>query len=326
MPLDGEDDMGMFCILLPQPMDRSMKSLQAWRPYEVNNGGDGKKFGNNFMLFTLRSTSIDAGTVETVYATLHPRDTTILASQPVAKSIVTPAPAATPSIQPNTEEEDSDESLMSQKARAARKRSSRSSSDHATNENKRKRTGATILRLPEGKPNHLSSSEPISSTQDTLSTTSLTSAREEKQTAGRQDSMPQTILPVNDTQSSSSRTVPPAAPVICLADEQALNISIIWSLEMDGEVCDFPLTMAECKSFSEMLETLREMVQSLPAAAAMLEKTDLWGLTYMLPSGTKKTQMARPGTEVAFNRMRTELAQCASMVGDSMEIELKAVV
>lgn len=31
MPLDGEDEMGMFCILLPQALDRSIKVRAQWK-------------------------------------------------------------------------------------------------------------------------------------------------------------------------------------------------------------------------------------------------------------------------------------------------------
>lgn len=73
MPLDGDDEVGLFCILLPQPLDRSMKNIEAWRPYEVRNDGDGKKFDNNFVLYTLRYTDQDVGTKDTILAALGSR-------------------------------------------------------------------------------------------------------------------------------------------------------------------------------------------------------------------------------------------------------------
>ncbi len=38
MPLDGDDDAGVFAIMLPQKIDRSLHGLQAYRPYEVSLG------------------------------------------------------------------------------------------------------------------------------------------------------------------------------------------------------------------------------------------------------------------------------------------------
>lgn len=73
MPLDGDDEIGLFCILLPQRMDRSMKNIEIWRPYEMRNEGDGQKFDNKFVLYTLRYTGQDIGTKDTILAALDPR-------------------------------------------------------------------------------------------------------------------------------------------------------------------------------------------------------------------------------------------------------------
>lgn len=35
MPLDGDDDAGVFAIMIPQTTDRSLHGLQSYRPYEV---------------------------------------------------------------------------------------------------------------------------------------------------------------------------------------------------------------------------------------------------------------------------------------------------
>lgn len=35
MPLDGDDDAGVFAIMIPQTNDRSLHGLQSFRPYEV---------------------------------------------------------------------------------------------------------------------------------------------------------------------------------------------------------------------------------------------------------------------------------------------------
>jgi hypothetical protein len=110
-----------------------------------------------------------------------------------------------------------------------------------------------------------------------------------------------------------------------LTDEQAQEISIVWKLDINGDACELPFTLAECRSFNGMLETLREVAQSLPSATAILENTNLWRLAYPLPGGKRKTQMARKGTEVAFDRMWAELAQSSSLDQGSIEVELQAL-
>ncbi|KAH6858975.1 hypothetical protein BKA58DRAFT_51143 [Alternaria rosae] len=64
MPLDGDDDAGVFAIMIPQTTDRSLHGLQSYRPYEISGGGLGDKFVNNFMMLTLRNPDSDAGTLE----------------------------------------------------------------------------------------------------------------------------------------------------------------------------------------------------------------------------------------------------------------------
>jgi hypothetical protein len=94
MPLDGDDEMGMFCILLPQPLDRSIKKLETWCPYELRNGGDGKIFDNRFMLLTLRYPNQDVGTIETVREALDLQALTQLAPQQGVHKVKTSIPVS----------------------------------------------------------------------------------------------------------------------------------------------------------------------------------------------------------------------------------------
>jgi hypothetical protein len=91
MPLDGDDEVGMSCILLSLPMDRSMKNLQTWRPYEIKNGGDGKTFDNKFTLLTLRYANQDAGTLEMIRAALGPQDTAQVKSKIASQAMAATA-------------------------------------------------------------------------------------------------------------------------------------------------------------------------------------------------------------------------------------------
>ena len=62
MPLDADDDVGAFAIMLPQKVDRSLRGLQSYRPYELTNGGKGDSFVNNYMMLTLRNPDSESGT------------------------------------------------------------------------------------------------------------------------------------------------------------------------------------------------------------------------------------------------------------------------
>jgi len=359
MPLDGHDELGMFCILIPQPMVRSTKHLQAWRPYEVRNGGDGSKFSNNFVLLTLRYTGLDIGTIETIRATLDSPGNSNLVSRLGTNKSTFQAPVDTHSAQVLDEENDTDRSLRSGKGRAARKRRPRASRERKPTKSKRKRTESGVLRLSISQENLRSLGTPavkvpqaadllnpekeqpaLAATNKTAQTVptivrSQASSNQETLSVVPAITQEQPILITNnktvekapqvESQASSNQENPPDAPDLGLTDEQARNINIVWTVDIDGEECDFSLTMAECNSLSKMLEVLRGMVQYFPAVTAILENANMWLLTYMGPKGVKKTQMGRKGTEVAFNRMRDDLCKTSSAVGGTLDVQLRAI-
>lgn len=322
MPLDGNDELGMFCILIPQPMDRSTKHLQAWRPYEVGNGGDGSKFSNNFALVTLRYTGLDIGTIETIRATLHSPGKSDLLSQFGTNVSTFQAPMNTPSAQVYNEEDGTDGPLLSDKACAARKRKPRACRERKPAKSKRKRRETGVLRLSISQENLRSLGMPVVKEPQAAD---LPNPTKEQLILITNNKTVEKVPKVVESQASSNQEIPSVAPAIGLTKEQARKINIVWTVDVDGEECDFSLTMAECNTLSEMLEVLRGMVQYFPAVTAILENANMWLLTYMGPKGVKKTQMGRKGTEVAFNRMRDDLCKTSSAVGGTLDVQLRAV-
>jgi hypothetical protein len=281
----------MFCILLPQPMDRSMKKIQTWRPYEVRNGGDGKKFDNNFVLLSLRDTHQDFGTLEVIRAALDPQ-------------IVTPAsPAAT----------------ASSSRPKPRKRTCRDSSDpipRMFTGKKRKQLETPEAQLPPPEVLHRVMTKPVEPQppQTKRSTLFLIEGPHHHLTPIA------TMIPEKGDARPGDQLAYHG-----LTEQQAQDISIVWKLDIGGDACELPVTLAECRSFREVLQTLRKVAQSLPTAAAILEKSDLWRLSYPLVGGKRKAQMARKGTEVAFDRMRADLVQLSSLDQGIIEVELEAL-
>jgi hypothetical protein len=108
----------------------------------------------------------------------------------------------------------------------------------------------------------------------------------------------------------------------CTSDEHSHNIHIVWILDADGSTYDLSVTMAECESFKHMIERLREVAMFVPSALTILDQTKMWQMSYGLPNGRNKVHMARRDTEVAFHRMRTELAQYVREVGKTVEVNL----
>jgi hypothetical protein len=307
MLLEGDDDLGTFCILVPQPMDRSMKKLQAWRLYEVKNGGDGSKFDNKFFLFTLRYTNNDIGTLETVLATLSLHDYDCKATRPVSRAIRIP-PAAELASNAEHGPYESDESLQPiRRTQESQKRKSRSDSKILSRGNKRKRKGVTVLPFSKKLQDCISKTKPMPNAKGAAPTSNAVEAM-----GGQQ---PLTLG------GSITSAVPPDSSTL----DDFQNIDIVWTLSVDGEECDFPLTMAKCKSLSEVLEAMQGMAGYFAPADAVLDKTTLWRLTYTLPDGTKRTQMALKETKVAFNRMQIDLRQAHLFANERLDVEIRAI-
>jgi hypothetical protein len=307
MPLDGDDELGTFCILLPQPMDRSMKKVQTWRPYEVRNGGDGSKFDNKFFLLSLRYTNNDIGTLETVLATLSLQDYDCKVTQPVPRAIHTSLDAELAS---NAEHEShrSDESLQpTHRTQESQKRKSRADSTIPSSSNKRRERSVTVLPFSKTLQDRFQKTQPKPNAEDAAPTVNASDTSSDQQPL------------------ASGGNVTNPAPPESSTHDHLQNIDIVWTLDVDGEECDFPLILAKYKSFSEVLGAMQEMARYFPPAAAVLDKTTLWRLTYTPPEGTKKTQMAMKGTEVAFDRMQVDLRQAHLSVDERLDVGVRAI-
>jgi hypothetical protein len=459
MPLDGNDELGMFCILLPQPRDRSIKNLQIWRPYEVRNGGDGKKFDNKFILLSLRDTLQDFGTLEVMRAALCPQDVApvmVRTASPVATASrllvplssdghprrrvdLTDAPRHEGSEQPTAQdpgddvndsgdgEIDNDEGdsgnpekrvirsrtdtpPLKNISRVERRQPREHMRNHARDVDEiAARSPAPIPSIRaffKPQPSHAKQAQtkrytPVSTERSHNDSTLTATMVQEQPVAGRlevrpndqpappslmelvrdrcnpfprmstarkrpldlpeAESSPSAVLhramtksaepqtpPTKRAQTQRCTPVPTESPndlpprtatteevlisqsskqsaLPGMTEQQAQDISIVWKLDIDGDTCELPVTLAECRSFSGVLQTLREVAQSLAPAAAILEKSNLWRLTYPLAGGKRKKQVARKGTEVAFDRMRADLAQLSSLNQGMIEVELEAL-
>jgi len=304
MPLDGDDEVGMFCILLLQPFDRSIKHIQTWRPYEVRNGGYGDKFDNNFMLLTLRNTNRDVGTLETMREAFGSRKSAR------APSRENTHPIAVPDVVLSVEKQGE----PSRSPTTSRKRNRQSDKNESlTPLSKRPRT-ETVEPITELSPNHndpSEASEPASRTQ---------------QPTPISPHLSETALPTERDARPMVSSAPSAALSDSLTDAQAKKIYVVWSVDDDGYNYELARTMAECHSFEELLKALKEEAEYIPSAAGLLATTTRWRLSYPLPDGTRKAVLAREGSELDFSRLRIALAQPSLLSGrTTLEVEMKAM-
>ncbi|KAF1830496.1 hypothetical protein BDW02DRAFT_633596 [Decorospora gaudefroyi] len=288
MPMDGDDEKGVFCIMLPQKPDRSLRPLQAYRPYELTDKGIGDTFANDFMLLTLRNPDQEADTLEYVLKVLPQQELRgverRLEKQPCAD-------AGCGSARPNAS-----------------------------------KTKAPSTQLPEYRvtselPNQdgLQIGEPVARKRRKASGVTITPTRRSMgrgQINGKDDGWTLQTLqnrdaPCRPKSSPQLENTPRSVEVISLdlTDEQTKSIQFIWTIKDDDTEHEFPYTLDECKSFRGLLTLLEEDTQAFPPVTNILARTKAWSLTYQGADGTNKAIVARKGSEVAFERLQTLLAQ-----------------
>lgn len=325
---------------------------------QISGGGLGDKFANNFMMLTLRNPDSDAGTLETVLSVLSPQERADIASklrglpEPRQRLSSTPklskstdedaapsAPNAAPPASNAMAKVDDDESDAHTKQPAARKR--RKLSENRTQMSnvievvpKESSTCPSQLQPqqqptpqpvpepqpePEPQPQLQPQPQPQPQIHTQTQRTSETPVDDVKQHA---PTPADTFKPPHQ---AIKRTNSTSIISLDLTDEQAERVYFIWSVDDEGMEMEFYHTLRECKSFGGLLGLLEEESEDLPSVASILEKTKTWKLTYDLGDGISKAIVARKGTETAFDRLQTTLAQ-ASIWADNPQAKVDIVL
>lgn len=305
-------------------------------------------------MLTLRNPDSDAGSLETVLSVLSPEERADIASK--LRGIPEPRQrlSSTPKLSKSTDEDaapsasnamvkvDDDESGAHIKQPAARKR--RKLSENRTQmsdvievvskesnvcppQSQPQPPPESVLvpvRVPEPQPQPDSHPEPQLQPQINIQThqTRETPADDiKRRTSASADTSKPPLRVIRPTVYSKVITLD-------LTDEQADRVYFIWSVDDEGMEIEFIHTLRECKSFGGLFGLLEEESEDLPSVASILEKTKTWKLTYRLGDGINKAIVARKGTETAFDRLQTTLAQ-ASIWADNpqakIDIELRSL-
>jgi hypothetical protein len=158
MPLDGEDGLKMFCIMLPQDLARSTKTLrqsrdrstshiQAWRPYEIETNSNIEIFKNSFMLLGLRNTKGVRGTLQIVRAILGLPDSTNVGKR--TTNTYLPSGAHVHDVIPTIENEDAEEVRPNGDEPTSQRQKRTNTSVTTPNNRKRKRKRTCVVNSPE---------------------------------------------------------------------------------------------------------------------------------------------------------------------------------
>lgn len=282
MRLDGEDEEGMFCVLLPQPNDRSLPGLQSYRPFQHKSGSSGQ-FSSNVMLLALRNTSqqssIVLDTVRSVLGVPPPEPQGIEDDQ----QIFSP-----PRVRRSTL--DSDQPALERKASTSR---TRKRSEDGTDETPPTRKRQRKTPLP-----HLTQQPALAprGTSESLSdTNSGTPSSNDNTLTGRLPIFPAACEPRKAANG--------------LTDEQAKLIRLVWIVEVDNVEYDFSHSLTSCDNLAAYLDLLREDAADQPEILAKVDGSTVWRLTYQLPGLPKKAFAVRLGDEAGFEKLLQSLAQ-----------------
>ncbi|KAF2678418.1 hypothetical protein K458DRAFT_435864 [Lentithecium fluviatile CBS 122367] len=305
MRLDGEDDMGMFCILEKLPTDRSLPLLQCWQPYKYR-----REKNSNFMLLSLRDGGQTSGTLESVRIALgHPHP-------PPPPEPQTPSESTSPEYQqrsasssPNDQEKT--QSVKQPGSSAAQKR--RLSESSLQNESSGKRQDTETPVPP--------AFELATDPQET--TPSLADS-------DRNTAVPPLVPP---SRLSTSRTknarVPAGVEIIALepTEEQSERVRLEWFPQVGGIGRGYGYSLRECKTLSSFFNLVRKQVADDPEVLAVVEDTKVWQLTYKLPDQPQEATYLLPNDETGFDKIVQSLAESSVWDTDPkrVEIELRVV-
>jgi hypothetical protein len=280
----------------------------------------------------LRNTQEDTGTLEAVRAALNPQHVAQVL-QEVASQAVASASSVIGMV-PTIEDEQPEQLDCDQSRSESRRRITRDSSSASLDREPKRIRVDSVNRTGVQSHRRLEDTRTVNQpVERELPTEQYTSGFRESPEHRRSlvpvevPEQPPTRIPSDRSEQSPARAsqIENHFTVSGISNEQAHNIPVVWKLEIDGEACELLFTLAECGSFSGMVKLVREVAQSLPSAATLLEKTRLWRLTYPLHNGNRKSQIVRKDTELGFDRMQTDLAQSWSLNQGRIEVELAAI-
>ncbi|PSN67271.1 hypothetical protein BS50DRAFT_634657 [Corynespora cassiicola Philippines] len=313
MRLDGTDKDGMFCILVPQPNDRSLAGLQPYRPYEIINDGRGYDLVNNFCLLVLRNKSQHLGLLET------------------ANEVLTNQAPSIPETEESTERTNSispiPSHILSDMALPAVAQPIPS-------------VGSSIaIPVPIPEPQPMPSPMPsVVFTEHTIRVPETNGNN--KRPAPQDDDQNGPPLKRHDgevTPVSKRTTQLPATPISTettvippnrdLVASQSQRVRIIWNQVIDDTEYEYIHTMYECDGFKGLQRLLAEDSEHEPEAAQLLAEARLWRFAFQLPGARKKVTTLRTESEVGFERLQDLLAKSSALEADlRLQIDLQLTI
>ncbi|KAJ6281049.1 hypothetical protein J3E71DRAFT_392262 [Bipolaris maydis] len=300
MPLDGDDEVGVFAIMLPQKHDRSLHGLQSYRPYKIAESENGQDLFNDYEVLTLRNLDSSADVLATALDVLPPLELTRTAVEVKKRSVsdsnyiydtstlfesstTDNSIPTTPTLEEGEIREDDMQEDGSIKTKRQRSSTTISCKPHTVEE--KRLSGYNSPAYP-GAGGFMEMSLDCNAQSPVTSTSNL------QPRVTKSHVSPETVHPE-------------------LTKEQAGRIYIIWFVKDRDLEYEFVHTIGECKTFAGLLRLLEEDTEAIPSIAEILKRTTTWRLCCNTGGhgGMNKALIARKGKEAAFDRLQTILAE-----------------
>lgn len=322
MPLAGADDAGLFCVMLPQDLDQSIKALESFRPYkhEANTDND-KSFANDYMLLAIRDRKKNSGLLHTVHATLEPEELAAIANRLGRPPSFEPFGQTGP--KPTVGRTQQQGRLQS----VTKGKRLQSISDGLEPRNLAKRSKVKSLTGP-----RMSESLTQLSDDDIASPLVVPHARSSTTRTRVQQQTP--LSPSDNPQPTPVQAPRPQQANLSdsrFTDEQAQRIQFTWRVDFEGMEHEIMRTLSAAGTFRDLLDALREEAELVPSASQQIN-TDFWSVKYVLADGTGKAvfiKTTNPQFELNFDGLLRSLAEKVDWKNSPdviIQVELRAMV
>ena len=320
MPLDGD----LFCIMTPQPLDRSIKALETFRPYEHQmQRNDDRPFFNNYLLVAIRDRVGDYGLLHTARSVLESAKLSKHRQRPSYSGLDdqedTKLPAETSSTSRAQAKINKLKRRMSVYVGAGS--SAPAKLDHSV-ARRYPRSSARVIQLSDDGTDEHEMAAPLS----------VPNARSSSSRPSVQKKIPE---PCNNIAEQPPLTTC-AHPVQKTAnrqftDQQARCTHFVWRIDFENMEHEVRRTLKTVDTFQELLESFREEAEVVPSASRYM-RAGIWSAKYKLADGSGKACFIRtssPYSELSFDGLLRSLIEKEAWKKDPhviVEIELKAVL
>ncbi|XPS73595.1 hypothetical protein M3J09_005739 [Ascochyta lentis] len=320
MPLNGADEAGLFCIMLPQSMDRSIKALEAFRPFEHGiDRVDTEPFVNEYMLLAVRNRKHNSGVLHTVGTTLSPAELSRIANRP-GRHQSGPRSSDQASLMKSIEK-----TSQGRLQKIAKRKRQQVVDDDVEPCDANKESRLETLTDPRmiASVVNLSDDDTAERLEVPNARRSVSKVRFEQQTPELQNNVPRpSLVQTNVPRSGSVNTSQ-------FEEGQASRIYFIWKFDYEGTEYEAMRTLHEATTFGGLLDLFREEAEGIPSATEQI-KSNMWFLKYKLADGTGKAvaiSLKSQQFELNFSRLLRGLAEKKEWKEDpnaTVEIELEA--